>query len=74
MLFELWHSDSGNLLYDFETEAAALEMVRITIAEEGADSVVAWGLLRRDNNGGESRLVAEGSALSDLALSRPTPA
>ena len=69
MFFELWHSNSGNLLYDFETEGAALEMVLTTIREEGTDSVLAWGLLQRDGRGGEARLIAEGAKFADLALS-----
>ncbi|MEX2236222.1 MAG: hypothetical protein WEB00_01615 [Dehalococcoidia bacterium] len=74
MILELWHGDSGNLMCDFRTEAEALGVVRIAIAESGADSVLAWGLLQRDDSSGEVRLIAEGSGLADLALSRPAPA
>jgi hypothetical protein len=73
MTFQLWESESANLVGSYETEDAALVVVRKAIEKHGRDAVETIVLLRE---GARGRLatIAEGAALADRALSRTSPA
>lgn len=62
MDWELWETDSGNLLYHFGAEAAVLAAVRELISLNGPDTMDAVTLLRADAGGAVSA-VATGSEL-----------
>jgi len=68
MAFELWSGASGNLLSVHETEAEALAAVRRVAAVNDPAYVAALGLLYESKRG-RSRLIAEGEALVQRALS-----
>jgi hypothetical protein len=66
--FELWNSESGNLLGAFATERDALAAVREAVQRNGPS--YGHGLaLGREGSRGDSRIVARGQALVDRALS-----
>jgi len=71
--FQLWETESANLVGSYPSEDAALATVRQAIETHGREVVATLLLLRED---ARERLtkVAEGSALADLALARTTPA
>ena len=64
--YELWDTESGNLLDDFDSEAQALETVRELIVLNGSDSTDALALTRVDVNGRTTTL-AMGEALAARA-------
>ncbi len=47
--YELWATDTGNLLAEFDTEGDALAAVRKMIGRNPRDSASAWALLERDD-------------------------
>ena len=73
MTFQLWEIDSANLVGSYETEEAALAVVRTAIEKHGREAVDTIMLLRE---GARGRLttIAEGAALVERALSRTSPA
>jgi hypothetical protein len=72
--YELWDTESRNLLDDFDTEAEALEAVRALIALNGLHCTQALALTRVWSDGRMST-VATGDALAVLAETpRPSPA
>jgi hypothetical protein len=66
MHFELWDTDSGNLLDDFASEADALEAVRSLIALNGPDAMVDVSLVSVSDVGRSTQLAA-GRVLRELA-------
>ena len=62
MAYELWSIDTSNLQGTYDTEAAALEVVRQLLQEHGVDYVRTL-LLGFENKRGHSRLIAGGDAL-----------
>ncbi len=66
MAFEIWETDTRNIVDDFDTEEAALEAVRDAVARHGASYVASWFLAYEDPKG-DSTLVAAGAALIELA-------
>lgn len=72
MIYELWDSASGNAIAGFPTEDEALAVVRAEIEAAGRDAVAEW-FLRKANGTGRSKLLAEGAALADSALSAAGP-
>lgn len=60
--YELWDTESGNLINTYNTEEAALAIVRDLIALNGF-SYAEFLALGRQSSSGEIEMVAEGSAL-----------
>jgi hypothetical protein len=65
--FEIWHLDSGNLLGEFEREQDALASVRENVRTEGPSVVTGIALVEIDE-GGESKVLAQGDELIRLVL------
>lgn len=64
--FEIWDSESNNLVAHFATESEALAMIRDAIRRHGAACVEPLVLLRVGPRGGLSA-VASGTALAERA-------
>jgi hypothetical protein len=70
--YALWDLETGNLVGAYDTEDAALAVVRRSIAQCGRGSVVALALARESP--GRTRNIAQGEALADRALAAgPAP-
>lgn len=69
MIYELWERASRNLVGDFETEEAALALVRQQI-ESGNVSVLETWLLAQEDDAGHTEVLAEGNSLLERARSR----
>jgi ribulose bisphosphate carboxylase small subunit len=67
MLWELWDTESGNVIDAYETEDQALAEVRTAVAQHGPDYVKAWalGYTGNDASAGEALY---GSALVERAV------
>jgi hypothetical protein len=75
MIFELWDTDSRNIIDAWESEAEAFALVRSSVDEYGLDYVASWALLRDDDPESDLTLIAEGAALAELArTAAPTTA
>lgn len=70
MTYEIWETDSGNVVGGYDTEADALAVVCDTIAVYGEGAVTSWLLLREDRRGA-STSVAQGVDLAAYALRSP---
>ena len=67
MYYDLWDTDTSNLLESFDTEAAALEMVR-DLAQDCGDAVIdTLTLIEGQESSTAKRTVAYGRALLDRA-------
>jgi hypothetical protein len=66
MVYEIWETESRNLVGDFPTEAAAVATVREALALHGRSYVSTWVLAREDADG-ETSMVADGEQLLVLA-------
>jgi hypothetical protein len=68
--FELWELESGNFVGSFPTKEAALAVVARTLSELGSDgyATIETTLLTWEN-GDESKEIAMGKALIDMASS-----
>jgi hypothetical protein len=64
-VFQLWDTDSGNLVNEYETEEAALEIVLRALEDYGPADVETLALGRLGAQGAE--LIAEGAALAARA-------
>lgn len=73
MTFQLWETESANLVGSYLTEDAALAIVRDAIDQHGRE-IVDTLLLLQEEPGGRFTKIAEGLALVDLALARTSPA
>ena len=62
MAFELWDIETANLVGDYPTEEAALDVVRTSIREHGPEAVAVLALAYEDD-AGETRPIAAGAAL-----------
>jgi hypothetical protein len=67
MVYELWDTESANIIDTFATEEEALHVVRETMATYGRHSVRAWALGSDENDDPAS--VIYGDALADRASS-----
>ncbi|MGH2354901.1 MAG: hypothetical protein ACRDJN_25100, partial [Chloroflexota bacterium] len=65
--YELWDLKTRNLVGGYETEAAALAVVRRTIDAYGRTFVDELALVR-ENSPGRTKTIARGPALADRAL------
>jgi hypothetical protein len=72
-MFQLWEMESANLVGSYETEDAALAVVRKAMDTHGRDAIESLALIRESARGRLSP-VAEGPLLADLALERTSPA
>jgi len=72
-MFQLWEAESANLVGSYESEDAALMIVRKAIEQHGRDAVDSLVLLREGTRG-HLATIAEGTVLADLALARTSPA
>jgi hypothetical protein len=61
--FELWDTDTNNLLGDWDTETQAVEALRRLIDLNGPDAMRDLALVSVDD-AGSSRTVAHGAALA----------
>ena len=66
MHYELWDTESGNLLDDFETQAEAVGSARSLIGLNGAGAMAAVALVRVDDSG-RAATIASGPRLEELA-------
>jgi hypothetical protein len=73
MMFQLWEAESANLVGSYESEDAALAIVRKAIEQHGRDAVDSLVLLQEETRG-HLATIAEGAALADRALARTSPA
>lgn len=67
MVFELWELESANLIADYETEEAALELVRTAVRAHGRDYVLTWELAIAPEDG-DAETVASGEDLIERAF------
>ncbi len=68
MYFEIYDTETRNLLVDTQTLAEALAVVRATVGKHGPAAVATWMLIEDDGAGTEGgRPVATGDALARLA-------
>jgi hypothetical protein len=70
--FELWNTESGNLLGSFVTEALALAAVREAIQRNG-ERYGQFLALGCENSRGRSKVVASGPQLVEWAFQRDRP-
>ncbi len=74
MTYELWETISGNLVGTYDSESAALAVVRRAIDRHGRAYVDSLALGREDSRG-RSTPLASGAQLADRALAElPTAA
>jgi hypothetical protein len=72
MTFELWDTESANIIDDFPTRESALEAVRQAMRASGPTVIDHLALAYEDREG-ETHPIAAGSALAELAHT-PNPA
>jgi hypothetical protein len=73
MAYQLWETESANLVGSYATKDAALAIVRESAQTYGADSVATL-LLLHESASGRLKKIADGSALVALAANSATPA
>ena len=66
MIFELWDTETNNIVGAYESEDAALAAVQATLRAQGVRAVETL-LLGREDDAGESALIAQGHDLVKLA-------
>lgn len=66
--YELWTLDTGNMVADYESEAAALAEVRSYVEAHGREAVSDWALARNGDSESDFQRIADGDTLADLAL------
>jgi hypothetical protein len=68
MYYEIYDSETRNLLMDTETVAEALAIVRATVGKHGPEAVAHWILVEGGDAHAEGgRPIATGDALARLA-------
>lgn len=65
--FELWDAQNASLVGTYQTQAAAIEVVRRSVADFGPSSVDSLVLTEETDDGADPRVVASGSELTSLA-------
>jgi hypothetical protein len=71
--YEIWDTQTGNLIGEFSTEEEALELVRNAIDDWGMDAAASLVMGYGEDNAVASQVV-EGRALLERALSTAAPA
>jgi hypothetical protein len=66
MAYELWDTDSRNVVGEYDSEAEALAVVRQAIDRDGPDAANSLMLAFEDRTG-RSRMIASGAELVDRA-------
>ena len=66
MYYELWDTETANMVECFDNETAALQMVREMVQEYGPDAVDDWALISGDESGRRTAIAA-GSSLFQRA-------
>lgn len=67
MHFELWETSTGNAIGEYDTEVAALAVVRDTDLEGGHTAARTFALVSIDSRG-RAKTVAQGDELAERAL------
>ncbi len=70
--YGLWDLETGNLVGAYDTEDAALAVVRRSVEQWGRESVADLALARESR--GRTRALAEGDALAERALAAASEA
>jgi hypothetical protein len=65
-VYAVWDFESGNIIFAYDTEEAALALVREQIDVHGPEAVRQWGLSRERR--GRPTPIAEGERLIQRAL------
>jgi hypothetical protein len=68
VIFEIWDTESRNLLGDFDSEDAALALVRDILATNGAEIASTLALVSEDTRG-RLKTLAYGTELLEMARS-----
>lgn len=69
MYFEIYDTETRNLLVDTQTLAEALAVVRATVGKHGPAAVATWMLVEDDDTGMDGgRSIATGEDLARLAV------
>jgi hypothetical protein len=68
VIFEIWDTESRNLLGDFDSEDAALALVRDILATNGAEIASTLALVSEDTRG-QFKTLAHGTELLERARS-----
>lgn len=72
MIYELWHTSSGNALSEHRTLPAAIAAVREALARDGDRAVDGLALIELDERG-KTKVVAEGAdILAFIDANAPT--
>ena len=66
--FELWDALNSSLVGTYDTQAAALAVVRRSLASFGPESVASLVLTMEESAEADPRVIAAGADLADLAL------
>lgn len=72
MIYELWDTESRNVIGEFDSEAEALAAVREAVEENGDESAALFTLIAVHDDGA-SIGIAGGARLVDLARRRQRP-
>jgi hypothetical protein len=72
MIYELWDTESANLLASYPSKTLALAFVREVVHGYGREAVADWELMAMDD-GVSAQSVAFGADLADRALSDVSP-
>ncbi|MGH2532251.1 MAG: hypothetical protein ACRDJW_08065 [Thermomicrobiales bacterium] len=70
MAFELWDTETNNLVGNYDTREAALQIVQNAIQAHGVDATARLALGYEDRQG-RTTLIAQGTDLIELAQRRP---
>ncbi|MGI8691191.1 MAG: hypothetical protein ACR2M3_21635 [Thermomicrobiales bacterium] len=75
MYFEVYDTETRNLLVDTQTLSEALAIVRATVGKHGPATVATWTLVEDDAADSESgRPIATGDVLARLAVNQQATA
>ena len=67
MVFQLWELESANLIADYDSEEAALDLVRTAVRRHGRDYVLSWELAVAPEDG-DAETLACGEELIQRAF------
>ena len=69
VVYELWDVGSSNLIESFDSEDAALALVRSAIGARGRREVRLWALTMKNlDQDGHTSTLAQGATLADRAI------
>lgn len=71
--FELWDSESANLIGSYQTELDAMAVVRTALATHGPGTISHVILVHDDDSAAEPRVIAAGPELVRLAEEKIAP-